>query len=185
MQDNKRKKPSARGKLLAPLCAALLTAAACVGATGTASAAGDTGEWLVNSSSRLCADAPGYSKHWGTHVDQWDCVSQTNELWIRQKVRTVNGKAYYLLKNTATRLCMNVDGAGHGNGAAIIEWGCMGAPDNELWHPILITDNSQEWVNLRSGKCLTVAGDADYSGAWLIQYDCGRHPNQIWITSGG
>ncbi|MFD8086416.1 RICIN domain-containing protein [Kitasatospora sp. NPDC059722] len=185
MQDIRRKRPSARGKLLAPLCAALLTAAASVGATGTASAAGDTGEWLVSSSSQLCADAPGASTRWGTHVDQWDCVSQSNELWIRQKVRTVKGKAYYLLKNTATRLCMNVDHARRDNGAPIIEWGCNSSSDNELWHPILITDNSQEWVNLRSNKCLTVAGDAHDNGAWLIQYDCGRHGDQIWITSGG
>jgi len=71
-----------------------------------------------------CLDAPSTAAA-GTRVQIWDCNGSTNQQWAFNGNGTIGSVRF-------PALCLDVNGAATGNGAAVILWNCHGAA-NQRW----------------------------------------------------
>ncbi|MEU5438214.1 RICIN domain-containing protein [Streptomyces sp. NPDC020719] len=163
--------------LALPLAALGLAALSLVTAQGASAA---SGHQLRVLSSGKCLDVPGWSKSWGTPVDQWSCVNQANENWIIYRAKTVHLEPLYEIKNVNSGLCLNIKDASKRRGAAVIQWPCDKSADNELFYKTIQANDSAIWTNRNSKLCLNVAGNSKANGARLTQWTCNGSFNEIF-----
>lgn len=130
-----------------------------------------------------CIDDPNYSSANGTWLDQWTCVDQTNERWYFFYAGTdpFNGD-YYWIKNKASGLCMNIEGASRDDGAHVIQWPCAWNTNEYFW-PKTLPDNAYGYfvlMNVNSYRCVSVVDASKANGAKLEQWGCGTggRPNE-------
>jgi hypothetical protein len=75
------------------------------------------------------------ARHSGKCVDtqQYDCLgpNQPNQLWLRDQIAP--GSPYFQFKAKHSNKCMDVVGAGLGNGARVGQWSCIGGQLNQHW----------------------------------------------------
>jgi hypothetical protein len=127
-----------------------------------------------------CADNPNYSTA-NVWLDQWTCVSQTNEQWYFDFVEYDRGYYWYEIRNRASGKCMNVEQASQLNSAHVIQYSCAGSYHNAQWALARTSTlpSGYYWLFPRhSDKCLNVAGGSTAVGAKLIQYTCGFYTNE-------
>lgn len=141
--------------------------------------------YIQNYNSGKCVEVPGYSTTPGTHLDQWSCIGQTNELWRPY----LNSSGDYVFWNEANRQCIEVGGYSTANGAWIAQWPCTpsSAAANEIFYPYLFIGNINgksyyEWANIYTNKCLNVSGASGSNGAKIIQWDCIPTAKNEWFA---
>jgi Ricin-type beta-trefoil lectin domain-like len=119
-----------------------------------------------------CAEVPGASHSSGVRLDQWTCVPQSNVRWYFDYVGFTDGLYWYRIRSANSGRCMNVNGGGTADGAAIIQYAC-GAYANEyfaLWRTTSMPSGNYFVEAFHSGKVLNVAGASTANGGDLIQY---------------
>ena len=79
--------------------------------------------------------------------------------------------------------CLDVSGAEVTNGAAIIQWGCNAAADNQKWLLVAHPNAVYSLVSKSSGKCLDVPSYSTADGAKIQQYSCTAAPNQLFTVT--
>lgn len=86
------------------------------------------------------------------------------------------------VRSASSGQCLDVTAASATPGAAVIQWGCHGAP-NQQWQA--------SWANgyysfkvASSGQCLDVYGGSTAAGAALIQWTCSGAANQQFTLRG-
>ena len=52
------------------------------------------------------------------------------------------------------------------------QWSCKDDVSNQQWSPVLQTNGTIQLVSRRTGKCMTVDGDATYAGALIVTASC-------------
>ncbi len=154
--------------LVAPVASSLLGGS-------TASASSQYSQMHFNSG--LCADDPGYSLDWGTGLDQWTCVNQSNEMWVPI---LHSSSSDFMIKNQWSGLCMNVNGNSSLNGAAIIQWPCN-YQGNELFYWMPGNNGHRLLRSTSSGKCINIEGNSLNNGARLVQWDCMPYYVNEWV----
>ncbi|WP_170305310.1 RICIN domain-containing protein [Kitasatospora viridis] len=85
--------------------------------------------------------------------------------------------------NSASRLCLGINGGGDANGTPAIQWGCNGNPDQSWAWVQTSTPGGYELVN-GNGLCLEAPGWTTTAGAQLGQWACNGGANQIWNDDG-
>ena len=72
--------------------------------------------------------------------------------------------------------CMAVKGASTVNNAAIVQFAC-GTATNEDWRAVPMGDGTYELVATNSGKCVTVVGVSTVNNAGIVQFTCSTGPS--------
>jgi hypothetical protein len=77
--------------------------------------------------------------------------------------------------------CVSVDGASTQNGAAMVQWDCGDAP-NQQWKLVATSAGYYTVRAVNSDKCMSVDGASVANRARVIQWNCqgGQGPNQEW-----
>ncbi|WP_202231841.1 RICIN domain-containing protein [Actinacidiphila reveromycinica] len=139
---------------------------------------------IVNVTTRLCADVPGYGK--GTSdgpVNQYDCdgTAGDNQLWdlqVASKSGGPNGASLFVIVNHKDGLCMDLPNYGaEPAGTPVEEYACdRTTNDNQLWWLDPRPDGTYWIRDLSSGLCLDVPGvGTGREDARLEQDVCGTN----------
>jgi hypothetical protein len=86
----------------------------------------------------------------------------------------------YLVKAVHSGKCMEVAGAGTGNGSNVQQWSCVPTATHHQWQFTAIGDGYYKIINVNSGKALDVAGISWADGANIYQWDYLNGSNQKW-----
>ena len=104
------------------------------------------------------------------------CAGTPDEGWTA--VSLPSGR--YQISN-GLGLCLGVLGGSTAQGAAVVQWGCNGSPDQQ-WIPGGATaadsDFSYQLVNANSRLCLGILGASASQGAVSVQWPCNSSPDQ-------
>ncbi|MEU5308029.1 RICIN domain-containing protein, partial [Streptomyces sp. NPDC021562] len=145
---------------------------------------------LLNTTTRKCADIPGYGD--GTSdgpVEEFTCDQTTadNQLWdleVRYPKDGPGSAALFQIRNAKDQLCMDLPGYGSARlSAPITEYKCDGTKaDNQLWW-VEKQPSGAYWIrNFASDNlCLDVAGfSTGGNGTNLTLYYCSNTDDQEW-----
>lgn len=117
---------------------------------------------LVARHSGLCVGILGTTGTWGAPLAQQACDGSSAQTW-HPPLTTA-------LQSISSKQCMNVDGASKALNAAVIQWPCVGAV-NEQW----IAVQEGGWYTFRSvnsGLCLDLPGASLATDTALDQWTC-------------
>ncbi|MFD8753916.1 RICIN domain-containing protein [Kitasatospora sp. NPDC059577] len=89
-----------------------------------------SGSTYVNVHSGKCLEIPGSSTTWGTQADQWTCHGGPNQQW---RMIILPQTAVFHLQNEASRLFLDVSGAGTADGTPVIQWQPTMGASNQYW----------------------------------------------------
>jgi hypothetical protein len=145
-------------------------------------------EALINVYSGKCLDVVGASTADGANVQQFRCHLGANQQWkiIPNLGPTLEPDGTYLIINQNSGKCLDVVGASTADGANVQQYTCH-RQANQRW--IIRYDQHRgdratyRFVNVRSGKCLEVAGSSTADGANVRQSTCDGAYNQRWLRS--
>lgn len=82
-----------------------------------------------------------------------------------------------------TGKCLDIGGAALGNGAAAVQWDCLGMNQtNQHWRLVPMGGDLVQIVAHHTSKCLDVGGASVANGAAVGQWDClgAAQTNQLW-----
>jgi len=131
-----------------------------------------------------CLNLWGNLSNNGNPIVQWDCLPNPNpnDGETFTMVPRENG-AYYNIEINSTDKCIDVTGAGTGNGVKLQQWDCSSPPvAQQLWQfiPIAGQDPWVAFIAKHSGKCMDVSDVSQSNGAKIHQWDCLWTGNQQW-----
>jgi hypothetical protein len=107
----------------------------------------------------------------GALAVQADCNGSPQQRWQL----TAGDGSQYLIVNTATGECLDVENASTDDGARILQWTCHNG-DNQRWL-VRWQGDSFALVSVKSGKCAAVEDDDK-----LKQRDCADADSQRWTA---
>ncbi|MFE7165871.1 RICIN domain-containing protein [Streptomyces sp. NPDC057616] len=147
---------------------------------------------LRNTTTKKCADVPGYGK--GTSdgpVREYTCdgTGDDNQLWnleVKYPKGGPGGRPLFQIRNVKDQLCMDLPNYGaEPVRSPITEYACNGTTaDNQLWW-IQKQDSGAYWIrNFASdNKCLDVAGySTGGNDTDLTLFDCSTTDDQEWLV---
>jgi cytochrome c len=123
---------------------------------------------LTNVHSGKCVDDPNFATGNNVGMDQWTCVSQTNENWRFERGSSND----LLIRNQSSGKCLTVLGGSTASGALIVQYTCTTANKNGQWGTTDTLAGGYDIMNAHSGLCITVEGASSGNGARLIQRAC-------------
>ncbi|WP_190021787.1 RICIN domain-containing protein [Streptomyces hiroshimensis] len=85
--------------------------------------------WVKSESSNKCLDGKDIKQ--GRHVIQWPCKNGLNQAW--NPVRRILGDGSDTWEIHVGTMCLDVAGAGKGNGARLILWKCTSAANQRFY----------------------------------------------------
>jgi ricin-type beta-trefoil lectin protein len=130
---------------------------------------------IVARHSGKCLDVAGAGMNNGALLQQWDCLSGTNQQW--QLVPTDSG--YYKILARHSGKSLDVVGVSGNNGANIQQWDYLGGA-NQQWQLVPTDSGYYRIVARHSGKVLDVTGAYTYNGVNVQQWAYGGGSNQQW-----
>lgn len=142
------------------------------------------------SSAPRCLEVPGNRVHQrGVALQAWNCISgvPANQRWEWSEVH-IRGRQYFMLRNTASKMCMSVAGGSQQVRAPIVQWPCNANDHSMVWGKARTRPpwpQPVEMINYRSGKCLSLAGQSKANGAKYILWNCVNTWNNRFYLSGG
>lgn len=141
---------------------------------------GSLGETWMNVNSGMAMDLDHSNAANGTAVHQWPYNGTDAQWWVQ----AVTGSGAYELFSRATGKCVGVAGGSTAAGAAVVEWDCVGHPD-QRWYWRTAGGTVNGWpvynlVNENSGQCLGISGGGTTQGTVAVQWPCNGHPDQRW-----
>ncbi|MER7754774.1 phosphatidylinositol-specific phospholipase C domain-containing protein [Kitasatospora sp. NPDC097643] len=108
----------------------------------------------------------------GAKVDTWACNQSAPQQWrlIGDTIRMGS------VSRPGGELCLDITGAGTGNGSPVGLWNCLPGAPNQQW----VLNGKSQLFNPASGRCLDIpAGQT--GGRQLDIWDCvGGAQNQVW-----
>jgi len=119
-------------------------------------------------------DDTGWSKSWGTVVQQWDFTGQANQMWYLTTGLNNDNWSGTEIRNLYSNLCLDVPSSSSSNGVKIQQWGCN-ATNAQSWN---FAGNAVRSV--ATGKCLDVSDRNPNNGVQIQQWDCASQSNQAW-----
>ena len=119
-------------------------------------------------------DDTGWSKSWGTIIQQWDVTGQANQMWYLTTGLNNDNWNGTEIRNLHSNLCLDVPSSSSSNGVKIQQWDCNGT-NAQSWS---FTGNAVR--NVASAKCLDVSDWNPTNGTQIQQWDCTWQSNQIW-----
>ena len=123
---------------------------------------------LTNAHSGKCIDDPNFATGNNVTMDQWTCVSQSNENWRFERGSTND----LLIRNQSSGKCLTVLGGSTASGAAIVQYTCTTVNKNGQWETTDTIAGGYTIMNAHSGLCIAVSGASSANGARLIQKSC-------------
>ncbi|WP_214323494.1 ThuA domain-containing protein [Nonomuraea sediminis] len=87
---------------------------------------------LKNEASGKCLDVPGGSTTLETQLVQWTCHGTGDRDLINQRFYAAKAGDVYQVTSAASGLCLDVKYVSQDDGAAVIQWTCVNAP-NQQW----------------------------------------------------
>ena len=110
---------------------------------------------------------------------------ETTEVLGENSAGVTVGTTYSLKLPQLTNSCLDVTGAGTGDGTNIEEWACGNAAANSFTVQNASVSGWYQLVNPNSGKCVDVNGISTAARAQIIQWTCkavtqGTELNQTW-----
>ncbi|BEL02717.1 hypothetical protein Q0Z83_009080 [Actinoplanes sichuanensis] len=85
----------------------------------------------------------------------------------------------YTIASGASGKCIDVTGAGTGNGALLVQIACNTAAGDQQFRAVA-QNGAFGLVNANSGKCADVPYSSTTTGTQLWQWTCGAGANQTW-----
>jgi hypothetical protein len=86
--------------------------------------------------------------------------------------------SYYV--SEASGKCLNVAGGSHANGADVVQWACVNAPNNR-WYLNEVGNSVWQFRAEHSNKCMNVAGGSSANGADIVQWACVGATNEEFV----
>ncbi|GAA3346922.1 hypothetical protein GCM10020358_59790 [Amorphoplanes nipponensis] len=123
---------------------------------------------LTNVHSGKCVDNPNYATGNNVVMDQWTCVSQTNENWRFERGSSNN----LLIRNQASGKCLTVLGGSTASGARVVQYTCTTVNKNGQWSTTDTLAGGYSIMNANSGLCIAIESASSANGARLIQRAC-------------
>jgi endonuclease/exonuclease/phosphatase family metal-dependent hydrolase len=121
-------------------------------------------------------EVPGGSKTQGTQLAINTLAPQPYLQWKLQLIAPF----VFRIVNVNSGMCIGVAGNSTANAAAIVQWPCVDARNQQWYFPGEGTPSSGWIRNLNSGKCIGVAGGGTAVGTKLIQWPCTDTLNQTY-----
>jgi Ricin-type beta-trefoil lectin domain len=120
----------------------------------------------------------------------WDCSAVNGNGQVVSFVSRGNG--WYDIRPNGTNKCLDVAGAGTGDGVNLQLWECLGdGQANQHWRREVLQnqytptgDHYYELIAQHSGKCADVKEEKTISGQRVWQWGCTWHGNQQWALEG-
>jgi hypothetical protein len=129
--------------------------------------------------SQKCLTAPTGPA--GTQLQQAACNGLAAQSFqFRPRPGTVD---VFTVVNSATGLCLDVNGQSTADGATVIGWSC-GAGTNQSFTLRPTGSGVYQLVAVHSGKCVDVSEASTADAARIIQWRCGTGTNQRWRLPG-
>ncbi|MEV4836990.1 RICIN domain-containing protein [Nonomuraea sp. NPDC049486] len=88
----------------------------------------------------------------------------------------------YTLVSASSGKCVNVSGAGTGNGAVLAQIACDASAGAQRFR-VVAQSGAYGLVNVGSGRCVDVPGYSTEAGVQLWQWTCGASGNQTWTLT--
>jgi Ricin-type beta-trefoil lectin domain-like len=145
---------------------------------------------IVNRLSGKVLDNTGSSTSNGSVIQQWSYLGNANQQW--QLVPLVS----YNIKNLFSNLVLDVRGGSTANGAFVQQWASNGNLQQQ-WQAVPVSPVSEippvrfpraigsayfAFINVLTGKALTVKGGSTSNGALIDQAEYSSAPNQQWFV---
>jgi len=149
-----------------------------------------TGYRFVFKHSNKCMSLSGNSSANGTPIIQWDCSASPNpnDGQVFTIVPFEGGARFEILINSVSSpewgKCVDVTGAGTGNGVKLQSWECFNGAANQLWQIVPVSGEWNAAIAKNSGRCMDVENFSTANNARLQQWDCGWTTNQQWKFQG-
>jgi hypothetical protein len=135
-----------------------------------------------------CVTVPNSSSQERVQLQQQRCKSPGTSGYFAQRwTFEFTSGGYAKIRNQNSSLCINVSGASHADGAAVIQYSCNHWFGNDEWIGTKVDRDAESGIDYyilqarHSGKCLVVLNASTAVGAQLIQWSCtlGDTPNDI------
>jgi hypothetical protein len=123
---------------------------------------------LLNANSGLCVDAGTGTPASGAAMQIYACSTSRVQNWTFVKA---SAGYYAVVPSNATSLGWDVGGGSTSTYSSVGLYTYSGGA-NEQWMPVALTSTTMHIVNLNSGLCLWVSGNAKASGTQIQQYTC-------------
>lgn len=158
------------------LGAAAVTLAGASLLTSATSAAASMPE-IENYANGSCLDAEGTTA--GSRVSTYRCWGGENQSWYQSQDR--HGRP--TIRNSASDLCLDIQGASTANGAPLILWHC-----NDAWNQVWSAQTPDlpgwgggcvHYVNPTTGRAIDNPDPTSY-GKQVAAYDVWGGANQVW-----
>ncbi|HST62090.1 MAG TPA: ricin-type beta-trefoil lectin domain protein [Longimicrobium sp.] len=126
-----------------------------------------------------CMDVAGASREYGAAMTIWHCLWNPQDPAPQQTFTWTAAGELKVYAGTPDERCLSVENrAITTDGAAVITWGCIGAP-NQYWEP---GPNGTDIRVRGTTKCLDIPGGDTTVGTRLIIWECHGASNQQWDT---
>jgi hypothetical protein len=126
----------------------------------------------LRTASSQCLTADGDKDGARTHAAT--CDNSAPQRWLLSPLNA----GTYLIVNTATGKCLDVNEVSKDDGAKIHQWTCNKEP-NQRWK-VARQGDAFALVSVNSGKCAAIEGDGG-----TRQRDCRDDPRQRWTAQAG
>jgi hypothetical protein len=133
--------------------------------------------------SSLCLDTTPNVDPQGAPAIQSACSAAPTGRWTATAVHGAATPETYTLIDAASGKCLDVNGESKDDGAAVVQWTCVGSA-NQQWTLLPAEGGGSLLVSVNSGKCAGVADAAPAAGAAIVQLTCAGTANQTWFWSG-
>ncbi|MFC7308125.1 RICIN domain-containing protein [Streptomyces monticola] len=130
-----------------------------------------------------CLTVRGASKAENAPVNQYRCVSATNQWWV---VQNMGGLARRLV-NYNSQKALSLKGGSMAKGTPLVQR-TYDADKDQIWWVALPNTSDQPSVifmeNGTSDRCADVQGASTADNAPVIAWTCNRKSNQKWMAAG-
>lgn len=124
-----------------------------------------------------CIDVAGGSKDRGAGLLQWDCHGGDNQSFRLISFNAAQGTYQITAKHAS--LCVSISSTN--DGTALVQDTCKGTPE-QLWKTY-VSNGYIRFTNLKTNKCMDIAGGSKAAGATVQLYSCNNTPAQ-WFRVG-
>jgi Ricin-type beta-trefoil lectin domain len=133
----------------------------------------------ANAGTGQCVDENDWTTVSAAQFQQWTCNSGTNQ--ELSFVPTSAGSSTYLIQPMTPDYCLDVSGDSTASGAAIIQYPCNYA-SNEEFTLTSVGTNEYHVAAVNSGLCIAPSGGSTTVGADLVQVSCSSADTTWTIT---
>jgi hypothetical protein len=135
-------------------------------------------KWIKNDVSGRCADVINNSSAPGARIQQWDCATRVNQLWLPVSV----GNGYFLLQGYRSGLCLRVQDGSTVPGTPIEQQPCSSGLPSQWWQWQVADDLGHLVLTSGLGNlCFALSGVYSGRNGWpIVVNECATTSGQFW-----